>query len=127
MTQKPIINKYIDKDILELPSIVELNDEEKSYLMGLVSSVHRVIDASSSLEIEESEILGEGNFFWPKDPQAPVMRSKFLSRKKFSDAWNPDKHQQGRQRESMEQGLDFSNSSKLSYWCFLDESSCAIL
>ncbi|MGF6182127.1 hypothetical protein ABIB42_003157 [Massilia sp. UYP32] len=83
MTQKPIINKYEDKDILELPSIVELNEEERSYLMGLVSSVHRVIDASSNLETEESEILGEGNFFWPKDPQAPVMRSKFYHEKNF--------------------------------------------
>lgn len=83
MTQKPIISKYDDKDVLEIPSIVDMSEEERSYLMKLVSSVRSVIDTNSKLEIEESEILGEGNFFWPKDPQAPVMRSKFYHEKNF--------------------------------------------
>lgn len=83
MTQTPLNNKYDDKEILEIPAIVDMNEEERSYLITLVSSVRSVIDESSRLEIEESRILGEGNFFWPKDPQAPVMRSKFYHEKNF--------------------------------------------
>lgn len=83
MAQIPITNKYDDENILEIPSIVEMNEDQKSYLMKLLSSIRSVIDNSSTLEIEESKILGEGNFFWPKDPQKPVMRSKFFPSKNF--------------------------------------------
>ncbi|WP_137172677.1 hypothetical protein [Massilia sp. HP4] len=83
MNQISIPNKYDDKNILEIPSIVEMNDDQRSYLIKLLSSIRSVIDTSSTLEIEESKILGEGDFFWPKDPQKPVMRSKFYSAENF--------------------------------------------
>ena len=83
MAQTPIPNKYDDKGILEIPSIVEMNDEQRLYLIKLLSSIRSVIDTSSTLEIEESRILGEGSFFWPKDPQKPVMLLKFYSGENF--------------------------------------------
>lgn len=83
MIKAPISSTYDDKNILEIPSIVEMNEEQRTYLMDIVSSVRSVIDGSSTLESEEAKILGDGEFFWPKDPNEPVMRSKSYPLKNF--------------------------------------------
>lgn len=77
MAQVPTISKYDKINVMEIPAIVEMNDEQRLYLMELVSSIRSVIAGSSTLEVEEQEILGKGDFHWPKDPKKPVMVSKF--------------------------------------------------
>jgi hypothetical protein len=49
-----------------------MTDEQRNYVIELLSATKRVIEGTTTLETEEKNTFGEGQFFWPKDPQAPV-------------------------------------------------------
>jgi hypothetical protein len=76
MNHPAITSQYDNADIARIPTEVEMNREQIEYIEKILRSVRSVIDGSSTLEAEEKEILGEGEFFWPKDPKKPAMLSK---------------------------------------------------
>jgi hypothetical protein len=59
-----------------MPIIVELTDEQRAYAIEVLSAVTKVIEGATDLNVEEEKILGEGQFFWPKDPTKPVKLAK---------------------------------------------------
>ncbi len=67
---------YDHAEIWEIPPIVRLTDEQSYYVGELFFAVRRVIEGGASLEAEEVQILGQGEFFWPKDPGQPVLISR---------------------------------------------------
>lgn len=60
----------------QIPAISKMSDEQRDYVIEILAATKRVIEGRTSLEKEEKETLGEGQYFWPKDPAAPVKRLK---------------------------------------------------
>lgn len=67
---------YEDIDSRDMPAIVPLNDEQRAYVVEVLSAMVRVIVGSSTLEMEEGKAFGPGQFHWPKNPDEPVRLSK---------------------------------------------------
>ncbi len=83
MSERPVIPSqpripvlYEDVDSREIPAVIPLNDEQRGYLIEVLSAMIRVIDGSSSLEEEEEIVFGAGRFYWPKNPDEPIRLSK---------------------------------------------------
>lgn len=75
--QLPLIpNPYEDMDLWKMPAVVPLSEKQTLYLSEVILGMERVIAGSSPLEVEEQRIFGAGQFFWPKDPNAPIRASK---------------------------------------------------
>lgn len=72
-----------DVDNEGLPRVVPFNEEQRTYLVELLSAVLSVIEGTSDLESEERKIFGEGKFFWPKDPGETCQNLAILYRGKF--------------------------------------------
>ena len=60
------------RDIDTIPAISEFTEEQRNYVIEIFGATRRVINGLTTLEKEEQAIFGEGQFFWPKDPTAPV-------------------------------------------------------
>jgi hypothetical protein len=67
-----INSPYNRVEIEDMPSEIELTDEEKKYLVNIFLSLNNIITENSRLENEERRILGEGKYFWPKNPETPT-------------------------------------------------------
>ena len=72
---KRIENPYANMEHWKIPAVIPLNDEQRSYVSEVVLALVKVIGEVSSLEKEEN-VLGCGQFFWPKNPDEPVKVSK---------------------------------------------------
>ncbi|MEJ7806305.1 MAG: hypothetical protein WKG03_10350, partial [Telluria sp.] len=70
-------------DVEAIPPISKLNEEQRHYVVEMLGAIQRVVDGTSTLEDEEKLILGEGQFFWPKNPSAPVKVLKSFSPENF--------------------------------------------
>lgn len=74
---KPKIHsRYDEVETWEIPAVVPLTDEERIYIIEILSAFIRIIEGTSSLEQEEEQVLGRGQFYWPKNPEEPVKLSK---------------------------------------------------
>lgn len=71
-----IVSPYEEGESWEIPVVIPLSDEQRSYLIEILSAMIRVIGGSSSLESEEERLLGVGQFYWPKNPDEPIKVSK---------------------------------------------------
>lgn len=71
-----IASPYENVDSREMPAVIPLSDEQRSYVIEVLSAMVRVIAGSSRLELEEKMYLGAGQFYWPKNPDEPVKLSK---------------------------------------------------
>ena len=78
-----IATPYDDVEIWDVPRIVPFDEKQKTYVIDLIYAVRRVIEGSSNLEVEERIILGEGKFFWPKNPSEPVMVERYYLSDRF--------------------------------------------
>jgi hypothetical protein len=72
----PITAPYDNAENWQIPTIVALNDVQRSYVSEVLSALIRVIGEVSSLESEEKRTLGCGQFYWPKNPGEPIQVSK---------------------------------------------------
>lgn len=81
--QAKIITSYDDAEIEDIPAVVQFNDEQRKYVIELLSAVLRVIEGTSDLESEESKIFGEGKFYWPKDPTKPIKTERYYTHDNF--------------------------------------------
>ena len=109
MSERLVVSKkprlpmlYEETNSWEIPAVIALNDEQREYVIEVLSALVRVIEGVSSLEQEEQRVLGVGQFYWPKDPDEPVRLSKSyfgenfrmsgiavkLSRENESSPWN---------------------------------------
>jgi hypothetical protein len=79
----PIAAPYDNLENWQIPSIVTLNDVQRSYVSEVLSALVRIVGGVSSLESEERNTLGCGQFYWPKDPVEPVRVSKSYFGKDF--------------------------------------------
>lgn len=71
-----IASLYENIDSREMPAIIPLSDEQRSYVIEVLSAMIRVIAGSTPLELEERMYLGTGQFYWPKNPDEPVRLSR---------------------------------------------------
>lgn len=62
--------------VYQITPIVNMTAEQRTYLLDIIGAVRRVIEGMASLEAEEKSVLGEGRYFWPKNPKAPVRVAK---------------------------------------------------
>jgi len=67
---------FEDIDSWNLPEMIPLTDEQRVYIIDILSALMRVVEGVSSLEQEEEQVLGTGQFYWPKNPDEPVKLSK---------------------------------------------------
>ena len=81
--QMQIPMPYEDTESWSLPAVIPLNDEQRFYIIDIVSSLIRVVEGVSSLEQEEKQVLGNGQFHWPKNPDGPVRLSRSYFGKNF--------------------------------------------
>lgn len=72
--QIPMPFEFIDS--WNLPEVIPLTDEQRVYIIDILSALIRVVEGVSSLEQEEKQVLGIGQFHWPKNPDEPVRLSK---------------------------------------------------
>ena len=71
-----IVSPYENVDSRGMPAVIPLSDEQRSYVIEVLSAMIRVIAGSTPLELEERMYLGTGQFYWPKNPDEPVRLSK---------------------------------------------------
>jgi hypothetical protein len=81
--QEKIATSYDNVDNEDLPAVIPFNDEQRKYMIALLSAVLRVINGTSDLHSEEIKILGEGKYFWPKDPKKPVRALRYYTDENF--------------------------------------------
>lgn len=81
--QAKIASSYDNVENQNLPGVVPFNDEQRKYVLELLSAMLRVIEGTSDLDSEESNIFGEGEFFWPKDPVKPVKTFRYYTFENF--------------------------------------------
>jgi hypothetical protein len=67
--------------------IIVLDATQRSYFLSIVSSIERVIGKQTSLDQEEATLLGEGLYYWPKDPTHPVKLSRYYPQENFNLRW----------------------------------------
>ena len=72
MKKPDIEDPNSSRDVDAIPAISEFTDEQRNYIIEIIGATRRVINGLTTLEKEEQAIFGEGQFFWPKDPTAPV-------------------------------------------------------
>jgi hypothetical protein len=75
MKLKNIVNIKDPNSLLQvdqMPPISPMSDEQLKYVIDIFSATMRVIEGTTTLETEEKNTYGEGQFFWPKDPKAPT-------------------------------------------------------
>lgn len=60
-----------DVDISALPKLTVLNGSEVDYFLRIVISADNILLKKSTLD-SETNLLGQGNFFWPKNPAKPT-------------------------------------------------------
>jgi hypothetical protein len=70
-------------EIQQIPPITEFSNEQKEYVIELIDATMRVVNGTSTLDAEEKVTFGEGQFFWPKDPSAPVRLLKYFPLENF--------------------------------------------
>lgn len=78
-----IYSPYNRIEIQDIPLEIELTDEERKYLVDIFLSLNNIITENSRLEKEERQILGQGKFFWPKNPQTPTHLVKSYNPENF--------------------------------------------
>lgn len=59
-----------EMDLESLPNVVTLNRDQTIYVTQVLNSTANVLQNQSTLENEE-KLLGQGNYFWPKNPKQP--------------------------------------------------------
>lgn len=71
-----IVTAYENAESWKIPAVIPLNDIQRSYVSEVFRALTEVIIDASSLPVHEKRILGCGQFYWPKNPDEPVMVSK---------------------------------------------------
>jgi hypothetical protein len=65
---------------------IDLNTSQQQHFLNAVHSATRLLQNTSSLEMEE-KILGNGEFFWPKDPRKPDQIIRFYRTFDIDGMW----------------------------------------
>ncbi len=70
-------------ELNQMPLVTTMSEEQRQYVGSILAATRRVIEGHSALESEEKKILGEGRYFWPKDPKKPIRVSKYFPAENF--------------------------------------------
>lgn len=78
-----ITTSYDNTENEDLPGVIPFSDDQRKYVIEMLSAMLRVIEGTSDLGSEENMIFGDGKFFWPKDPAKPIKTSRYYLEENF--------------------------------------------
>jgi hypothetical protein len=81
--QGTIASNYDDSEIRDMPAVAQLNEEQRIYILELLSAIFRLLEGTSDIQSEENTIFGEGKFYWPKDPEKPIKTERYYTHENF--------------------------------------------
>jgi hypothetical protein len=82
-------NEFDQDSTLEQPQtpLMVLDQKQRSHILSIVSAMERVIKNQTTVEHEEKTLLGEGLYYWPKDPTHPIMLVRYYQQENFDVRW----------------------------------------
>lgn len=83
MNLPPLPDAFSTIELADMPSQVPMTLDQQLYVVALVQTTINVLQKKITLEQAESELFGEGDFHWPKDPKKPTKVSKSYKAENF--------------------------------------------
>lgn len=83
MNLTPLPDAFGNIELADMPSLVPMTSDQSLYVVALAQTAIKVLQKTKTLEQAETEIFGEGDFHWPKDPKKPIKISKSYRAENF--------------------------------------------